>query len=146
MPADDVQIELIPEVRVAELTGIAASFEPESISPVIQPLYDELCARLDCAGLTPSGQAIAYYEDTPHSDGVLVHATRQVNADPSEDRDFAIVDLPEIEQPRSCTVAPWTTSCRPSRRWRAGSTQMDTARPVITASCISSAVGTEVRR
>jgi DNA-binding transcriptional MerR regulator len=98
MPADDVQIKRIPAVRVAELTASAASFEPESISPVIQPLYDELCDRLERAGLTPSVPAIAYYEDSPDGDGVLVHATIPVDADPGEDHDFAIVDLPEIEQ------------------------------------------------
>jgi effector-binding domain-containing protein len=98
MPTDDVQIKRIPEVRVAELTGTAASFEPESISPVIQPLYDELCGRLDRAGLTPTGPAIAYYEDSPDGDGVLVHASLPIDADPSHDHDFSIVDLPEIEQ------------------------------------------------
>ena len=50
MPTDDIQIKRIPAVRVAELTAVAASFEPESIGPVIQPLYDELCGRLDRAG------------------------------------------------------------------------------------------------
>lgn len=98
MPADDVQIKRIPGVRVAELTGTAASFEPGSISPVIQPLYDDLCGRLDRAGLTPTGSAIAYYEDSPDGDGVLVHATLPVNADPGGDHDFSILDLPEIEQ------------------------------------------------
>jgi len=98
MPADDVQIKRIPGARVAELTGTAASFEPESIGPVIQPLYDELRVRLHRAGLAPAGPDIAYYEDSPDGDGVLVHATVQVNADPGEERDFAIVDLPEIEQ------------------------------------------------
>ena len=39
MPADDVQIKRIPAVRVAELTAVAASFEPASIGPVIGPLY-----------------------------------------------------------------------------------------------------------
>jgi len=48
MPADEVQINPISEVRVAKLTGTVGSFEPESISMVIQPLYDELCDRLDC--------------------------------------------------------------------------------------------------
>ena len=98
MPADDVQIKRIPGVRVAELTGTAASFEPESISPVIQPLYGELRARLGRAGLAPAGPDIAYYEDSPDGDGVLVHATIQVDADPGGDRDFEIVALPEIEQ------------------------------------------------
>jgi len=98
MPADDVQIKRIPGVRVAELTGTAASFEPESITPVIQPLYDALCGRLDRVGLTPTGPAIAWYEDSPDGDGVLVHATLPVDAEPGSDHDFAIVDLPEIEQ------------------------------------------------
>ena len=98
MPAEDVLIKRIPGLRVAELTGVAASFAPESISPVIQPLYDELCVRLDRAGLTPAGPAIAYYEDSPNGDGVLVHASLPVNADPRDGHGFAIVDLPEIEQ------------------------------------------------
>lgn len=98
MPADDAAIKRIPGVRVAELTGIAASFAPESISPVIQPLYDELSVRLHRAGLTPVGPAIAYYEDSPDGDGVLVHASLPVNADPRDGHGFAIVDLPEIEQ------------------------------------------------
>jgi effector-binding domain-containing protein len=34
----------------------------------------------------------------PDGDGVLVHAAIPVDADPGEDHDFAIVDLPEIEQ------------------------------------------------
>lgn len=43
MPADDVVVKSIPAVRVAELTGVAASYRPEDIGPVIGPLYDELC-------------------------------------------------------------------------------------------------------
>jgi DNA-binding transcriptional MerR regulator len=98
MPVDDVQIKRIPGVRVAELTDSAASFEPESISPTITPLYDELRHRLDRAGLAPVGPDIAYYEDSPDGDGIHIHAAIPVDADPGEDHDFSIVDLPEIEQ------------------------------------------------
>jgi DNA-binding transcriptional MerR regulator len=98
MPADDIQIKRIPGVRVAELTGTAASFEPAAISPVIQPLYDELVARLGRAGLTPSGPGIAWYEDAPDGEGVLVHATLPVDADLGGRHGVSIVDLPEIEQ------------------------------------------------
>jgi DNA-binding transcriptional MerR regulator len=98
MPTDDIAIKRIPGVRVAELTATAASFEPEAIGPVITPLYGELVARLDEAGVVPTGPAIAYYEDTPEGDGVLVHAALPVSADAQSDRDFAIVDLPAIEQ------------------------------------------------
>jgi DNA-binding transcriptional MerR regulator len=98
MPADDVQIKRIPAVRVAELTATAASFEPDAIGPVIQPLYDELYGRLDRVGLTPTGPAIAWYEDAPDGDGILVHAAVPVDAAAGDDHDFAVVDLPEIEQ------------------------------------------------
>jgi DNA-binding transcriptional MerR regulator len=100
MPADEVQVKRIPGVRVAELTATAASFEPDSITPVIGPLYDELVARLHRAGLTPTGPAIAWYEDAPDGEGILVHATLPVDADADAAgvQDVAIVDLPEIEQ------------------------------------------------
>ena len=98
MPADDIQVKQIPAVRVAELTAIAASLEPASITPVIQPLYAELGGRLGRAGVTPAGPAIAYYEDGPDGDTVVVHATLPVNAEPADGQDFEIVDLPAIEQ------------------------------------------------
>jgi DNA-binding transcriptional MerR regulator len=98
MPADDVQVKRIPGLRVAELIGTAAGFEPAAITPVIRPLYDELYARLHHAGLTPSGPAIAWYEDSPDVDGVVVHATVPVDARAAGGHDLAIVELPEIEQ------------------------------------------------
>ncbi len=98
MPADDIQVKRIPAVRVAELTATAASLEPASISPVIQPLYQELGRRLGQAGVTPTGPAIAYYEDAPDGDGVLVHATLPANAEPGDGHGFQITDLPEIAQ------------------------------------------------
>ncbi|GAB3480005.1 MerR family transcriptional regulator [Amycolatopsis cihanbeyliensis] len=97
MSTADIQIKRIPGVRVAELTGTATSFEPESIGPVIQPLYPELLAAVERAGLAPAGPTIAYYEDAADG-GVLVHAAVPVNAEPSAEHDFTIVDLPPIEQ------------------------------------------------
>ncbi len=108
MPTDDIQVKQIPAVRVAELTATAASLEPAAITPVIQPLYAELGRRLGRAGVTPAGPAIAYYEDGPDGDTVVVHATIPVNtgpvntgpvsAGPDGGQDFAIVDLPAIGQ------------------------------------------------
>jgi len=55
VPADGVIIKRLTPVRVAELTGVAAGDEPEAITPVIQPLYDDLWQRLANAGLvTPA--------------------------------------------------------------------------------------------
>jgi DNA-binding transcriptional MerR regulator len=96
MPADDIQVKRIPAVRVAELTATAAHLEPAFISPVIQPLYEELGSRLGRAGVVPAGPAIAYYEDAPDGDGVIIHATMPVSAGPVSGHDFEITDLPEI--------------------------------------------------
>jgi effector-binding domain-containing protein len=94
MPRDDVLIKRLPAVRVAELTAPATGFEPAQISPVIGPLYDELIARLERAGISAVGSGIAYY-DVGHDDSVLVHATIPVNVEFADG--IAIVDLAEIQ-------------------------------------------------
>jgi DNA-binding transcriptional MerR regulator len=96
MPALDVQIKRVPPVRVAELTAPAAGFEPSAITPVIGPLYIELVKRLAAVEVPVIGPAIAYYEETDDG-GVMVHAALPVNAEPGAG-DFAVVDLPAIEQ------------------------------------------------
>ena len=65
MSADEVVVKRTGTVLLAELTGIAASYGPEDIGPVIQPLYTELCRRLETAGVTAAGPGLAYYEDAP---------------------------------------------------------------------------------
>jgi DNA-binding transcriptional MerR regulator len=102
MPTDDVQIKRIPAVRVAQLTAIADSFEPESIGPVLGPLYLRLLCQLETAGLTPAGPHLAYYRGAGAGDAVIVHACVPVDAWPSPDHPFAIVDLPAIE--RAATI------------------------------------------
>jgi DNA-binding transcriptional MerR regulator len=98
MSTEDVVLKEIPPVRVAELTAVAASYAGEDISPVIQPLYRELMRRLDAAGVSASGPAIAYYDPVPGESGeaVTVHAGVEVAVAPRPDLDFAVVDLPAI--------------------------------------------------
>jgi DNA-binding transcriptional MerR regulator len=98
MPTNDIQVKQIRAVRVAELTAAAASLEPASITPVIQPLYRELGERLGRAGLTPAGPGIAFYEDAADGEGVVVHATVPVNADLGSNGGVQVIDLPEIGQ------------------------------------------------
>jgi DNA-binding transcriptional MerR regulator/effector-binding domain-containing protein len=99
MPTNDVQVKRIEPVRVAEVSGVAANFEPSAIGPVIGPLYDELFGHLEKAGVTPVGPGVAYYEDAPDG-GVLVHAAIPVNEPAIEGVD--VVDLPAIE--RAATI------------------------------------------
>ena len=74
-PADGVVVKRLAPVRVGELTAEAAGWEPEAITPVIQPLYCDLWQRMASAGVAAAGPAVAYYEDTPAGDGaIVVHA------------------------------------------------------------------------
>uniref|UniRef100_A0AAU2JI44 MerR family transcriptional regulator n=1 Tax=Streptomyces sp. NBC_00049 TaxID=2903617 RepID=A0AAU2JI44_9ACTN len=108
MPADDIVVKSLPPVRLAELTGTAGSFEPLDIGPVIGPLYDELCDRVERAGVVPTGPGTAYYEDAPGAESgtaILVHAGLPVAASVrAEDLggDVRIVTLPAVE--RAATV------------------------------------------
>ena len=98
MPTDDVQVKRISKVRVVALTGTAAGFEPEVHRSRHRAALRRTVHTARPRRNAPIGPAIAYYEDTPYNDGVLVHATLPVDARIGVDRDFAIVDLPEIEQ------------------------------------------------
>jgi effector-binding domain-containing protein len=84
---------------VAELAGVACSYEPEAITPVIQPLYCDLWQRMAGAPVTAAGPAMAYYEDAPASDGaIVVHAAVPVAGGTDGDHGFAVVDLAEVDR------------------------------------------------
>jgi DNA-binding transcriptional MerR regulator len=97
MDTEDIVVKPVAQVRVAELTAIAASYETEHVGPVIQPLYPELFRRMEAAGIHPTGPAIAYYESAESGEEVVVHAGAPVTVDPHASYDFAVVDLPAIE-------------------------------------------------
>lgn len=104
MPENDVLIAAVPAVRVAELTAVAESWEPDSITPVITPLYQELFCRLETAGVAVLGPGIAYYADAPEGGGrITVHATVAVAPDtPPRTEPFRVHDLPALE--RAATI------------------------------------------
>ncbi|MEU4697111.1 MerR family transcriptional regulator [Nonomuraea dietziae] len=98
MGTDEVIVKKVAPVRVAQLSARAASYDTEDIGPVIQPLYRQICERLEAARVPMQGPGIAYY--LPEDDGtVLVHATFPVNLDLDDGKahDFDVVDLPPIE-------------------------------------------------
>jgi len=99
VPVDGVVIKGLAPVRVAELAGVAGSYEPEAITPVIQPLYRDLRQRMASAPVTAAGPAMAYYEDAPASDGaIVVHAAEPVAGGTDGDHGFAVVDLAEVDR------------------------------------------------
>ncbi|WP_112263175.1 MerR family transcriptional regulator [Lentzea terrae] len=97
MPTDDVVVKPVPAVRVARLTATAASYGPEDIGPVIQPLYPELIARLERAEVPITGYGIATYEPAD-GDEVLVQAGLTVSVSPAASYDFEVVDLPALSE------------------------------------------------
>ncbi|SOB83048.1 MerR family transcriptional regulator [Streptomyces sp. 1331.2] len=103
MSQHEVVVKPVPSVRVAQLTGVAASYEPEEIGPVIGPLFTELCRRLAAAGIAETGPSVARYEDSPEGDGsvrilVAVPIARSVRPGRA---DVELLDLPPVEQAAS---------------------------------------------
>jgi DNA-binding transcriptional MerR regulator/effector-binding domain-containing protein len=98
-PIDGVVVKRLAPVRVGKVTGTAAGYEPEAISPVIGPLYCDLWLRMASAGVSAAGPAIAYYEDAPAGDGaIVVHAAVPVPAGTGGDHGFAVADLAEVDR------------------------------------------------
>lgn len=100
MSERDVVVKPVPSVRVAQLTGVAASYEPQDITPVIGPLFEELCRRAAEAGIEATGPSVACYEDTAEGDGsVLIRVCLQVapSVEPGP-YGFDVLDLPPIEE------------------------------------------------
>lgn len=143
MSAHDVVVKRVPSVRVAELTGVAASYEPEEIGPVIGPLFAELCRRLAEAGVAEAGPSVARYEDVPDGDGaVLIRVAVPVSAslavEGSTASRWSTCRRSRRRRP-SCTAGRWTTRWVPSRRWPASSTRTATVRRGTPGRCTWSA-------
>lgn len=94
---DSVVVKGLAALTVGELTGEAASYAPEAITPVIQPLYCDLWQRLASTGVVASGPALAYYEDvSPGNGAIVVHAAVPVAAEAEAGQGFHVVDLPAV--------------------------------------------------
>lgn len=92
-----VVVRRIDAVRVAELTGTVAGYEPRFITPVIQGLYDELPCLLCEAGVASTGPGLAYYRDAGDEAGAItVHAAMPIGERPGGRPRFGVVDLSEI--------------------------------------------------
>jgi DNA-binding transcriptional MerR regulator len=116
-PAGPVRMVSLPPVRVAQLTGTAASFEPGAIAPVLRPLFADLAGRVAAAGLSVTGPALAYYADAGEGDtagegdgecdggALVVHAALPVAVGDGSGggHGFDVVDLPAVPQAATVT-------------------------------------------
>jgi DNA-binding transcriptional MerR regulator len=98
-----VVVKRIGPVLVAELTGTAAGYEPQFITPVIQELYCELPRQLSWAGIDVTGPGVAHYEDADGDTGAItVHAALPIAGQPAGPHEFDVVCLAEV--PAAATV------------------------------------------
>lgn len=96
----DVLVKHVPSLRVAAVSAVASSYEPDDIGPVIGPLFERLDKLLASSSCSSSGPGIATYQ--PASTGVLVQATCPVGSDVSSndlprEAGLRVVELPPIE-------------------------------------------------
>ena len=95
--APDVAVttKRLPAVHLAVASAISPSFASADVGPVIQPLYPQLFAALDAAGVEIAGPSIAYYDDTADG-GIGVHAGFPIDESVTQVPGLEVVDLPEV--------------------------------------------------
>jgi effector-binding domain-containing protein len=95
--AQDVVLKEVDPLRVAELSGTAASYSRQDIDPILTSLYLELIRRLAGVGERQTRHPVVYYQDPADpGDSVIVHCAIPTADDALRSCDFAIVDLPGI--------------------------------------------------
>ena len=92
-----VVVRRVAALRVAQLTGTAAGYEQQFITPVIQGLYRELGCLLCDSGIAINGPGVAHYEDADVGTGAIkVHAALPIAEEPDARHTFDVAQLGEI--------------------------------------------------
>ncbi|MFY1576038.1 MerR family transcriptional regulator [Verrucosispora sp. WMMD703] len=112
MTSQDVVLKQVPSIRVAELSAVARSYEPADIGPVLTPLYPELFRRLEAAGVSPAGPAVAWYDQAADGDGVVVHAGVGIEGNRDAVGGITVVELPAITAATTIHHGPMDTADR----------------------------------
>jgi DNA-binding transcriptional MerR regulator len=96
MSSDEVEVKNVPAVRVAELSAPVGGFEPQFITPVLGPLFDQLMSRLAEAAVPCVSAPIAYYEESPDGEGLVVHAAAPIGHDADPGDAVVVTELAEM--------------------------------------------------
>jgi DNA-binding transcriptional MerR regulator/effector-binding domain-containing protein len=110
-----VEVKSVEAKRVAQLTGVAESWAPADIGPVIQPLYPELRSRVTAAGVRIVGPSMAWYDHTAEG-RVAVNATLTIDDSQvaSSTLGFEIVELPPLDLVASTIHRGTMDNCGPT--------------------------------
>jgi DNA-binding transcriptional MerR regulator/effector-binding domain-containing protein len=98
MSPPEITVRAVPAAHVAELRGVSPTYDPVDVGPTISPLYTQLFEQLRVAGVVVTGGAIAYYEEDPGGDGILVHAAAPIATRVDAIDGLHVVDLPGLER------------------------------------------------
>ena len=95
----DIEFRSIPAQRVATLTRRAAGYGPQNIGPVVGPMFPEVGARLESAGIS-HGPGIAIYaaDESGDGSGLLVTAGFAVGDDAVGLPGIDVHVLPALDQ------------------------------------------------
>ena len=81
MSSDEVQVKTVPAVRVAELSAPVGGFEPQFITPVLGPLFDQLMSRLAEAEVAVRRRADRLLRGVGDGEGLVAHAAAPIADD-----------------------------------------------------------------
>ena len=101
--SEEVEIKTVPAVRVAELSAPVGGFEPQFITPVLGPLFDQLMGRLGASEVACVGAPIAYYEDAGDGEGLIVHAASPIDEEAEPDG-LQVTERPVFS---AAAIRPW---------------------------------------
>lgn len=95
MSTTEVTVKPVDAVRIAAVTGTAASPDSSDVGPVVQALYAELSRHIGRGAVTPGGPAVAAYSPTDDG-GLRCHAGITV-IDGAVPDGVELVDLPALD-------------------------------------------------
>lgn len=118
VPSADIVVKTLPAVRLVGLSASVASFTPDDITPVVQPLCAELGRRLPGADIRPAGRLTCLYEQ--QHEEVVVRATVPAAVDADGNLNgLEVFDLPTIPAatlvhrgPIDQVLPPWQALAR----------------------------------
>ena len=117
MPTPDVTLKPLPGVRVAALTRTVGALDPEHISPVIGPLFQELMQTVERQGIAPAGPAVAVYAPTEEHGPATVIAALPVDGTVDPESGLEVRDLPAVDE--AATLVHHGTMATISDSWSA---------------------------
>lgn len=92
MSTTDITVSGVEPIRLASLSGFAASSSSADVAPVIGPLFGELMGAVSAAGAQITGPPVAYYR-TLRGGRLEIIVGCPVSPEPTESK-VTMVDLP----------------------------------------------------